>query len=137
MPKEYFCEKILPNGIICAERDKTKFISGRYTTCKSCRLSKMSDYNRSKTNKKKDDEAEKEDPDCNIRYLIEDTIKRVPFSRQQTILEKIENSEEDITEVLNLHHEFVNKTETKIENMQKEIEELKLIIKNLKDEFFK
>lgn len=134
MPKDYYCNKLLPNGTVCREREVTKFIEGRYTTCKACRLRSMSDYNKSKTSKKKDIEATKADPDCNIRYLIEDTIKRVPFIQRQTILERIESSEEDVTAVMNLHHEYVDKNDYRIDLLCKQIEEMKKEIKNLKEE---
>jgi hypothetical protein len=134
MPKDYYCNKLLPNGTVCGEREISKFIDGRYTTCKNCRLRSMSDYNKSKTSKKKDTEATKTDPDCNIRYLIEDTIKRVPFIQRQTILERIESSEEDVTSVMNLHHEYVDKNDYKIDLLCKQLEEMKKEIKNLKEE---
>jgi transcription initiation factor IIF auxiliary subunit len=132
MPKEYFCTKVLPNGIMCAERDNSKFISGRYTTCKSCRLRTMSEYNKEKTIKKQDKEAEKIDPDCNIRWIVEDTIKRVPFIDKQTITERIKSSEDDITSILNLHHEYTDKNDIKIEELYKQIDLLKKEIEKLK-----
>jgi hypothetical protein len=132
MTKEYFCSKILSTGITCGERDSSKFISGRYTTCKKCRLQKMSDYNKSKTSKKKDEESEKIDPDCNIRWIIEDTIKRIPLINRQTIPERIESSEEDITNILNLHHEYTEKNDSMIEDLQKQIKELQTQIEFLK-----
>jgi hypothetical protein len=137
MPKVYYCNKLLENGATCGERDVSKFIEGRYTTCKSCRLRAMSIYNKSKTSKKKDEESSKTDPDCNIRWLIEDTIKRVPFMGKQTIPERIESSEEDITSVLNLHHEYSDKNDNRLDKMQGEINELKEIIKILKQEISK
>lgn len=134
MPKDYFCNKLLPNGTVCGEREVSKFINGRYTTCKPCRLRNMSDYNKTKTSKKKDEEVTKTDPDCNIRYLIEDTIKRVPFIQKQTIIERIKSSEDDVTDILNLHHEYVEKTDFIIEKIKKQMEEMKNEIKNLKEE---
>jgi len=132
MSKVYFCNKILENGSICGERELSKFIEGRYTTCKPCRLRNMSQYNKSKTSKKKDVESTKIDPDCNIRYLIEDTIKRIPFMGGETIPERIESSEEDISNVFEKVHAYFDKNNKTIERMQKEIDELKSFISDFK-----
>lgn len=132
MPKSYFCDKLSESGVICGEIDISKFIEGRYSTCKSCRLQMMSQYNKTKTSKKKDKEVKKIDPDCNIRYLIEDTIKRVPFIGFQTIPDKIESSEEDLTDVLNLFQEHIEKNNIILEQMQKQIDELKEKFENKK-----
>lgn len=132
MPKSYFCDKLSESGAICGETDISKFIEGRYTTCKSCRLQMMSQYNKTKTSKKKDKEAKKVDPDCNIRYLIEDTIKRVPFIGFQTIPDRIESSEEDLTGVLNLFQEHIEKNNIILEKMQKQIDELREKFENKK-----
>ena len=137
MPKEYYCNKLLDNGIVCGERNIEKFISGRYTTCKPCRLRSMSVYNKSKTIKKKDEESTKLDPDCNMRWLIEDTIKRVPFMGTQTIIDRIENSEADISDVLNIHHEYVDKTNEIIKLLQTQIQNLQIEMINLKEQISK
>jgi len=47
MSKEYFYSKIVETGLPCGERDVSKFIEGRYSTCRQCRLKFMSDYNKS------------------------------------------------------------------------------------------
>ena len=135
MSKRYFCDKLLDSGLICGETDISKFIEGRYTSCKSCRLQMMSQYNKSKNSKKKDNEAKKVDPDCNIRYLIEDTINRVPFLGQQTIPDRIKSSEEDITEILNLYYGHIEKNNFILEKMQKQIDELQEQNKFWKEKF--
>ncbi len=131
MPKTYYCDKILDNGIICGERDTSKFIEGRYTTCRACRLNLMSKYNKSKTSKKQEEVSNKIDPDTSIRYLIEDTIKRIPLINKNTIPERIEGLEEDITDVFTKQWQYVEKNDTKIEVLEKRIKHLEEYIEKI------
>jgi hypothetical protein len=131
MPKEYFCTKLTDMGLPCGERDETKFIEGRYSTCRSCRLKFMSEYNKTKTNKGKEQKNKQIDPDCNIRYLIEDTIIRVPLISNQTIVERMEDTEHDVSRILLLHHEYVDKSELKMEKLEKQIKTMSNYIKIL------
>jgi hypothetical protein len=122
MPKEYFCSKILDTGLPCGERDVSKFIEGRYSTCRQCRLRSMSDYNKLKTDKSKEQKSKKIDPDSDIRWLIEDTFLRVPLLSGQTIKERMENNEFDVSELLEKHCDYVEKTNVKIRNLEKNLE---------------
>jgi hypothetical protein len=139
MPKEYCCNKLLESGAVCGERDSTKFSSGRYTTCRNCRLKSMSYYNKKKTSDRKDEKNTNIDPECNIRYLIEDTIKRIPLMNNYTIPERIESFEEEYTGFLskqernnesiqskfNLFEQKIASLEKYIEKIEKELSELK------------
>ena len=122
MPKEYFCSKILDTGLPCGERDVSKFIEGRYSTCRQCRLRSMSDYNKMKTDKTKEQKSKKIDPDSDIRWLIEDTFLRVPLLSGQTIKERMENNEFDVSELFEKHFDYVEKTNIKIRNLEKNLE---------------
>ena len=139
MPKEYCCNKLLESGAVCGERDTTKFSSGRYTTCRNCRLRSMANYNKKKTSDKKDEKNTNIDPECNIRYLIEDTIKRIPLMNSYTIPERIESIEEEYIDSFNKQkdknesiqvkynylEQKVNSLEKYIEKIEKELLELK------------
>jgi hypothetical protein len=131
MPKEYFCTKLNDLEIPCGERDVSKFNEGRYSTCRSCRLKSMSEYNKTKTNKSKEQKNKLLDPDYNIRCLIEDTIKRVPISSDQTIVERIENNEFDISEMVSTNYAFTSKTSEKLETIEKQIEIMSKCIKTM------
>lgn len=139
MPKEYCCNKLLESGIVCGQRDQTKFSSGRYTTCRDCRLRFMSTYNKKKNSDKKDDKNISLDPDCNIRYLIEDTIKRIPLMNSYTIPERIESFEEEYTEFLSkqerknglIQSKFLF-LEQKIDTLEKYIEKIEKELSELK-----
>ena len=122
MPKEYFCSKILDTGLPCGERDESKFIEGRYSTCRQCRLRSMSEYNKTKTEKGKEQKSKKIDPDNDIRWLIEDTFLRVPILSGQTIKERMENNEFDVSELLEKHFDYVDKTNLKIETLERKLE---------------
>jgi hypothetical protein len=122
MPKEYFCSKILDTGLPCGERDVSKFIEGRYSTCRQCRLKSMSDYNKTKTSKGKEHKNKTIDPDNDIRWLIEDTFLRVPLLSGQTIKERIESNEFDISDLLEKHFEYVEETNAKIKMLETKLE---------------
>jgi lipopolysaccharide assembly outer membrane protein LptD (OstA) len=139
MPKEYCCNKLLESGTVCGERDSTKFSSGRYTTCRNCRLRFMTSYNKKKTSDKKEEKNTNIDPECNIRYLIEDTIKRIPLMNNYTIPERIESFEEEYTEFLSKHERRngtiqskFNLLEQKIESLEKYIEKIEKELSELK-----
>jgi hypothetical protein len=139
MPKEYCCNKILESGAVCGERDTTKFNVGRYTTCKNCRLKFMSNYNKSKSSGKKDEKNSIIDPEYNVRYLIEDTIKRIPLIERNTIPERIEIIEEEYIDSLTKQQikneqvqlkflvleQKINTLEKYIEKIEKELSDLK------------
>jgi len=144
MPKIYRCDKINELGITCGETDNTKFEKGRYSTCKNCRLRFMSEYNKSKREHKQEDIISKVDPDNNIRWVIEDTIKRVRFCGDYTILEKFKDNDELLGEALSTNYKRNENTELKVyelENMfsmmfkelKKENELLKIEINTLKE----
>lgn len=47
LEKEYHCTKILETtNYICGEKDKTKFVKGRFNCCISCRNEYMKKYNK-------------------------------------------------------------------------------------------
>jgi hypothetical protein len=122
MTKEYFCTKILDTGLPCGERDESKFIEGRYSTCRQCRLRSMSDYNKTKTSKGKEKKTKTIDPDNDIRWLIEDTFLRVPLLSNQTIKERMEDNEFDISDLLGKHHDYVEQTNLKIQKLEQKLE---------------
>ena len=145
--KQHYCEKINNMGFICRESDSTKFEEGRYNICKQCRLYYMKLYNKSKKDNKKDENVNKLDPDKNIRFIVEDTVKRMSFIEGFTIKDKIDGLDKDLSSIsektegnmikyLNFENIVVEKIqELKKENdvLRKEIQELKKIItsKNL------
>jgi hypothetical protein len=132
MPKDYFCSKILDTGLPCGERDESKFIEGRYSTCRQCRLRSMSDYNKTKTSKSKEQKSKTIDPDKDIRWLIEDTFLRVPLLSNQTIKERMESNEFDISDLLEKHFDYVEKTNSKIENLENKLDNAYKIIEIFK-----
>jgi cyclopropane fatty-acyl-phospholipid synthase-like methyltransferase len=132
MPKDYFCSKILDTGFPCGERDVSKFIEGRYSTCRQCRLRSMSDYNKTKTEKCKEDKTKKIDPDKDIRWLIEDTFLRVPLLSNQTIKERMESNEYDVSDLLEKHFDYAETTNKKIENLENKLENAYKIIEMFK-----
>ena len=90
MPKGYCCKQSI-KGELCGETDPVKFSPGRYTACKACRNRASKQLISDKKVKEKDNIAKNLDPDENIRYLIEDTIKRVRLinDNKETIEEAI------------------------------------------------
>ena len=93
MPKEFICRQI-KNGELCGETNPENFSSGRYTACKSCRSKMASKLLNEKKIKDKDDKANFLDPDEDTRYLIEDTIKRIPLINNKTVQEAIRDIDE-------------------------------------------
>jgi hypothetical protein len=139
MPKEYCCNKLLESGIVCGQRDQTKFSSGRYTTCRDCRLRFMSSYNKSKIQNKKEEKNSNIDPEFNIRYLIEDTIKRIPLMERNTIPERIECIEEEFIDSLSKQqskNQFIESKflllEQKIDTLEKYIQKIEKELSELK-----
>jgi hypothetical protein len=137
--KKYYCGKINNMGFICGESDASKFEEGRYNACKQCRLNYMKSYNKSKKENEKDEKVNKLDPDKNIRFVVEDTIKRIAFIEGFTIKDRIESLDKNITSVFGRTEEnmkkylnFENIVVEKIQELKKENDILKEEINELK-----
>ena len=103
MPKEFICRQI-KNGELCGETNPENFSSGRYTACKSCRSKMASKLINEKKIKDKDEKANRIDPDEDTRYLIEDTIKRIPLINNKTVQEAIRDIDEmNVNNVLQIN----------------------------------
>jgi hypothetical protein len=97
--KIHYCDKMVENKV-CGEMNPVNFETGRYSTCKRCRI-KMNNKNRAIKNKKLENDiyetkANIIDPDVDIRYLIEETINNVNFIRKKSIINAILDMEQDI-----------------------------------------
>jgi hypothetical protein len=90
MPKVYFCRQFR-DGDACGETDPAQFSPGRYTACKFCRNNIARKAMADKKIKNKDENANHLDPDQNIRYLIEDTILRMPILEKRTVKDAIDD----------------------------------------------
>jgi hypothetical protein len=133
MPKEYFCDKQLENGVICGERDVSKFIEGRYTSCRKCRNKIMSEYNKSRTEGRKEKEMDKIDPDKNIRLLIEEVVCKYPLiDGKYNISEKFKSTEEDISDIIIKTFVDFERINKKFDSMQLHIQSLEKEIVDLK-----
>jgi hypothetical protein len=118
MPKNYYCDKIV-KGKICGETNIDNFTEGRYSTCKKCRASFVSEYSKSKKIKAK---AEINISTTHLKWFIEDIMLRNPILNNKSVLENFNDLEENITEVYNFCHK---KLEDKFEQMTLSIKELK------------
>ena len=98
MSKIYFCKQEKTFGI-CGENDPKNFEIGRYTTCRSCRTRLQKEKRKYGKEKECEEKTTTIDPTKNIRYVVEDTILRVPLLEGESIQEKIRNSEEDISDL--------------------------------------
>ena len=134
MPKTYCCDKILENGTICGESDITKFMDGRYTTCKPCRYRLMSVYNKNKTTERKDKRIETIDPDAHLRFIIEDTLRRVPLIGRQSVIERIKNGEDDVSGFFENQYTTNDRVNLKLLQLEQKINTMQLYIDNLEKE---
>ena len=125
MSKTYYCTKMIDNSTICGERNIENFKPGRYNTCKSCRLKIMADYNKNKRDELREKKIQEIDPETNIRFVVEDTIKRVPLIEGKTIEENLNSLDEEIGEMSIKNCEYKERIEKLIYNLQKQIDELK------------
>ncbi len=147
MTKIHYCKKILENGTVCGEMDASKFESGRYSACKSCRNISTIACIKSKKEGIKVEKIKKIDPDVNLRWLIEDTIKNIPLldgtrTIKDSILSLEEESsnmfnnncyrEERIFNILKQHELDMNFLLGKIQKLESENKELKNEISELK-----
>lgn len=125
MPKTYFCKQYI-NGEACGESDPSKFIEGRYSTCRECRSRLQKKY----TNKKIEEKVEQIDPKQQIRWLIEDTIKKSLLIRGKTIVDFIISNDEILSTSIVEAGELKDKIsymELVIRQLQKEIVSLKTL----------
>jgi len=137
MSKQYFCKRILEAGYVCGEKDIKKFEPGRYTVCKACRLKYMSDYNKNRRNIALNERMDELDPDKKIRAVVEDTIVRIPLLDGKTIQQRMDDNEEEISNVIEFNYvsdlnlrEFIEKTNKTILVLQKRIEDLEIKLRN-------
>lgn len=125
MPKTYYCNKLIDGSVVCGETNPENFTEGRYNTCRTCRLQMMSSYNKNRREEIREKKIRELDPSQDIRFVVEDTIKRIPLLDGKTISDKITNLEEDIGEVSIQSFEYNERLEKLIFNLQKQIDELK------------
>ncbi len=126
MPKGYCCKRIV-NGELCGETDPGKFSPGRYTACKACRNMASKQTISDKKVKVRDDIAQNLDPDENIRYLIEDTIKRVRLinGNKNTVEEAINT----VDEMNSCNTEIIGELQDKIRYLEQRLERLEKQVK--------
>lgn len=129
MPKVYFCRQEI-NSEICGETNPENFEVGRYSSCRKCRAK----YHERKRKTKKEEVIETSveilDPLKNIRYVIEDTVRRIPLLEGQTIPDKILNIDADISELVIANSELkekMNELFDYIKKLELEIQLLKKI----------
>lgn len=133
MSKTYRCNKINEKGSICNETDENNFSEGRYSTCKKCRLRVMSEYNKAKKEQKQNEDANKIDPDNHIRYLIEDTITRVPLlDNKMSVVDKFNDLDTEMSNVFNSCINEMRKLSERIKKIEKENSEMEEEILTLK-----
>jgi hypothetical protein len=135
MPKTkvYFCTKT-KNFKVCGETDPSKFVDGRYSTCKECRNKYVRDYNKEKKLNEAEEKNKEIDPSANIRYLIIDTIRHAPIMDGHSVEEKIRGNEDDISEVLCTNSDNLDKFKIEI---YKEFNKLHEKIRDLEQEILK
>jgi hypothetical protein len=157
MSKVYYCTKV-SDFRTCGETDPIKFEVGRYSTCKSCRNKIVRERTKERKVLDSEETHNKTDPSHNIRNLIMDIIKYTPIMYNKSIIEKFEDNDNDISEVLtkctedldkykihvkndilylSRHIEFFDEyrkqTKNEISNLMEEIKELKKEIFDLKN----
>jgi len=111
MPKVYFCKQ-MKDSEMCGESDPKNFENGRYSTCRSCRSKSQRDKKAVEKDNTSENKTNSLDPSRSIRYIIEDTILRVPLLEGETILKKIRNCEEDISDLAVKQHNLISRMET-------------------------
>jgi hypothetical protein len=131
MPKVYFCKQE-HNFQICGDTDPKNFEIGRYSACKACRSKVKKEKRQVEKNKDSEEKTTSIDPSKNIRYVVEDTILRTPLLEGETILEKIRNTEEDISELAVKNHNLVSKIDTTYSYLLMYIQKLEAEIQLLK-----
>ena len=100
MVKVYFCDKYLSNGVLCQERDPTKFDEGRYSSCKACRTELSNKIHKNKrkgiTEEVKKEREGSVDPTGNLKEYIIDVIKTSRFDKLhgRNILDSIVDNDE-------------------------------------------
>jgi hypothetical protein len=131
MPKTYFC-KVVNNFEICGETDPKVFEQGRYSTCRNCRNKKNKEIKEKNLSSQIEEKNNKIDPSCNLRYLIEDTILKVPIIDGYNISEKFKTDNEETSNILLLMQTTFTNMEKRIEYLEKYINLLELKIDTLK-----
>jgi hypothetical protein len=131
MSKVYFCKQEC-NFQVCGETDPKNFESGRYSTCKSCRSKVKKEKRQVEKNKDSEEKMSAIDPSKNIRYIVEDTILRIPLLEGETIHEKIRNTEEDISELAVKNHNINTKIDMNYSYLLMYIQKLEAEIQLLK-----
>lgn len=131
MPKVYFCKKE-NNFEICGETDPKNFEVGRYSTCKVCRSKSKKEKRQNEKSKDYEEKTSSIDPSKNIRYVVEDTILRIPLLEGETIHEKIRNTEEDISELAMKNHNLNSKMDANYSYLLLYIQKLEAEIQLLK-----
>jgi hypothetical protein len=135
MPKVFYCRQV-KNGEQCGETNVENFSPGRYSACKACRSNLTSRLVSDKKVKDKNDRANYIDPDQNIRSLIEDTIKRIPFIEGRTIYDKIRDIDEMNTENVNsigITNDNVSILIHRNKILEEKLYELTLEVQNLRE----
>lgn len=90
MPKAYLCRQFR-DGNMCGETDPAQFSPGRYSACKYCRNNIAKRTMVDKKVKNLNENVDHMDPDQNIRFLIEDTILRIPILEKRSVKGAIDN----------------------------------------------
>ena len=99
MPKKYFC-KYLEDFQVCSESRSEYFEVGRFSICRKCRAKKNKLSKDKKIESLIEERNNKIDPSKDIRYLIEDIILKYPLFGGKTILERFEDDEQEMSNML-------------------------------------
>jgi predicted transcriptional regulator len=93
----------------------------------------MSEYNKVKKEQKQNEDANKIDPDNHIRYLIEDTITRVPLlDNKMSIVDKFNDLDIEMSNVFNSCVTEMKKLSERLKKIEKENSEMEEEILTLK-----
>jgi hypothetical protein len=104
----------------------------------------MSEYNKNKKRNLKDENISKLDPDNNIRWIIEETIKNSPFCGTTSLIEKLNDMDSEMSQILTSNYKKNEEISIKIleleslvnitfSELKRENELLKIHIKTLRD----
>ena len=121
------------------------FETGRYSACKSCRTTISNFIQNVKKEKIKKEIREEKikviDPEENLRWIVEDTIKIKPMYDGQTLIKSIKSIDDLLSETMSECHEKFGNMQTTIINqgqtintLSNSIIDLKTVILNLQKE---
>lgn len=146
MPKQYYCDKFLEDKSVCGEKDPEKFETGRFSSCRACRVKANNLYVKQKKDEKVKEKFKTIDSDNNIKCLIEDTIVKYPIYNGCTIVQLFTDLQSySIEELACLSERFRDNADENRKlihiltednkKLNEDVKNLNLILKNLELKF--